>query len=157
VPPVCHRHLPGTQTPSWGYAWFGPLYPRAPPVLGSGLSPCHASVAYPAGAGLPGLLRGGVLGRHHLTSRPAGTALRPCMRASGAAAHTAAASDRAAALVSLRAAPRQAHPRRAGAQSTETTARSDDCADGCPDRGLLREERRLSMHTGGLEKARPSR
>jgi hypothetical protein len=43
----------------------------------------------PCGRRLPGLLRGGVLVRHHRTSQPAGTALRPCMRASGAAAHTA--------------------------------------------------------------------
>src|SRR5439155_17891763 len=105
VPLVCHRHLSGTQTPHESYELFRPVYTRAPRALGSGLSQCHASVAYPAGPGLSGFLPGGVPIHDDLTPRAADTAIGCGARASGAGADPSAKSDGPAALVSLDTSP----------------------------------------------------
>jgi hypothetical protein len=126
---VCRSGLPGAQTPHRSDELFGSVYPHAPPAMGSRLSPCDPSVAHTAGAGLPGLLRCGVPVRDDLTRRTARTVLGPDAPSRCAAGDTPTVPNRPAALVSLRASSRQAHPSRAGARGAAPAARSDDSPD----------------------------
>src|SRR5713101_2174764 len=108
--------------------------------MGSGLSQCHPLVAYPAGPGLPGLLRRGVPVRDGLTLRTTSTVLGLCAPSRRARGDTPAELDGPAALVSLRASSRAAHPRRAGARGADTAARADDCPDCDPHRGVCPDD-----------------
>ncbi len=100
------------------------------------LSPCDPSVAHAAGAGLSGLLRRGLPICDRLTLRAASTVLGLCASSSVAGGDTPAEPDSPAALVSLRASSRAAHPRRAGARGADTAARCNDCPDCDADRNL---------------------